>query len=618
MTVADVLVHVARLGSASNLDLATWFVEAARLAGRSAEVVMDDLPKPGQAINIVVAPHEYFDLTAATPAVAKRAAASSVCISTAGPRADEFERTVDAARVAVATYAMSKEGVDLLRARRIAARRLQLGAVPSMADAFPESPSADRAAAPIDVLFVGTWSERRGAALADLAPTLLPRRSALHLAIDAPPITAETPGTLGAGVRREMLRNARTILDVRVTDDASFEWAQAIEAMANHCVVVADHDVHGPISAGVHYVSAAGSDLGSVLNDVLENEGRMRRLAESAHQLVTGDLAFHHAVDAMLTDLEQEQPVARRSPRATRWLAGSVDRRPPMRLGPFRPFANVRNSAQTIALAESAALRRIDAARSVLRHGTPHHIEYVETPSFSRAAPEVSVIVSVYNYADVVERALHSAIASRDVSFEVIVVDDHATDHSRDVVRRVLDEHPAVPMLLVGKDANEGLAAARNSAFERARSPLIMVLDADNEISPTCLRRLADALDADPGADAAYGLLEDFGDHRGVRSAFPWDVRLLCQANYIDAQAMIRKAMWSRLGGYRSDDDVFGWEDWDLWLRLAQDGGRALLVPELLGRYRVQQGSMIALTNLGHDRSRASLRMRYPALPWQD
>jgi glycosyltransferase involved in cell wall biosynthesis len=226
--------------------------------------------------------------------------------------------------------------------------------------------------------------------------------------------------------------------------------------------------------------------------------------------------------------------------------------------------------------------------------------------------------VTLYNYADVVVETLESIVASTDVAFEVIVIDDHATDHSRQVVTAFLAERPDVAMLLLGKDVNEGLAAARNAGFAAARGEFVMVMDADNHVYPTCLRRLADTLRDTPDAAAAYAILEDFGDQQNVRSALAWDVTRLCQANYIDAQAMWRRTEWEVLGGYCADDEhLFGWEDWDLWLRLAASGGRATLRPEILGRYRVRRGSMIALTNLATDEAITAMHRRHPELPWQ-
>ena len=80
---------------------------------------------------------------------------------------------------------------------------------------------------------------------------------------------------------------------------------------------------------------------------------------------------------------------------------------------------------------------------------------------------------------------------------------------------------------------------------------------------------------------------------------------------------MFRKSAWERLGGYRADDDlVYGWEDWDLWLRLAATGGRAMLVTQILGRYRVHQQSMLrTTTNVG--KNHIALRENIKSLhPW--
>jgi hypothetical protein len=93
----------------------------------------------------------------------------------------------------------------------------------------------------------------------------------------------------------------------------------------------------------------------------------------------------------------------------------------------------------------------------------------------------------------------------------------------------------------------------------------------------------------------------------------PW----LCAANYLDAQAMIRRTVLESHGGYRANDDwIHGWEDWDLWLRLAVAGEHGVHVPEMLGRYRTQRSSMIAISNLAADVMLTRLRQRYPTLPW--
>ena len=135
----------------------------------------------------------------------------------------------------------------------------------------------------------------------------------------------------------------------------------------------------------------------------------------------------------------------------------------------FRPHLGLQQQAKRIALAENRALRDLDAALCVLHHGQVQHIQRETTPAYGLATPEVSVVVSLYNYADLVAETLTSIVASEDVEFEIIIVEDHATDDSRARARQFMRANPQVPMLLIAKDANEGLASARNCELWRAQ-----------------------------------------------------------------------------------------------------------------------------------------------------
>ncbi|MEZ5225011.1 MAG: glycosyltransferase [Ilumatobacteraceae bacterium] len=592
----------------------------------SARLVDDSLPTADGSLDLVVAPHEFFELFDAPKAALQRAAAVSVCVCTEQPDTPWFHLSVDACRRGVVSLDINPVGTAALRSVGVDARHLRLGGVPSLA--VPTH--GDR---PIDVLFLGGLDDRRGAALAELAPRLYRHRNELRLFRFDRPVTPATPGVVFGADKSALLASARLLVNLHrdrradlpagTVPPAYFEWARMIEAMANGCVVVTEpSEGFEPLVPGVHFVEATPDAMADAIDDLLADHDRRNAIAAAARTAVMDELSMVHEVRR-----------ARRT-RTRRTLASGRTLRRPIRprdcQAPRRHQGDAAGTARAVPPREGSAaapsrwrwrrtaLRRLDRVACVLAHGTEQHVERAETAAYAGARPEVGVLVTLYNYADVVTETLASIVASEDVAFEVIVVDDHATDASRDVVRTFLAAHPEVPMVLLGKDANEGLAAARNTGFAEARADLVMVMDADNHVYPTALRRLADALLAAPDASATYSILEDFGAQRNVRSALAWDVDRLCHANYIDAQAMWRRDAWRELGGYRADDDhVYGWEDWDLWLRLAERGGRATLVPQILGRYRVQAGSMIALTNLATDDAITAIRGRYPTLPWR-
>jgi glycosyltransferase involved in cell wall biosynthesis len=225
----------------------------------------------------------------------------------------------------------------------------------------------------------------------------------------------------------------------------------------------------------------------------------------------------------------------------------------------------------------------------------------------------VTVAVSLYNYRDYVLTCLESAKAQTINDLDLIVVDDCSSDGGKDVVARWLKENNERfgRCTLVRHVENRGLAAARNTAFTRAGTQYVFVCDADNILYPRCLQQLASALDT-TGASFAYCQLEKFGAMSGLENIHSWNAASLRTGNRIDGMVLLRRSVWDAVGGYSYDMPVMGWEDFDLWFKIARMKGWGVQVPEILARYRVHMDSMIhSVTNPAADRLWDYLRSKY-------
>jgi hypothetical protein len=605
--VKPVDVFVSSRGNAFMTDIARWVVEAAEQSGRTASLVCDRLPSASGAINLVVAPHEMFVLDDAGDAAVARAAAASVPICTEQPGTPWFNLTAGLIRDAPVVIDINPHGVDAIRARGHEAIHLQLGGVPSM-----RAPEVER---DLDLLFLGGSTPRRAAMLASFGSLLWDRDVELRLFRFSAPVDGSAPGTVFGDDKYRLLARSRILLNLHRDDVAPgyFEWARMVEAMANGCAVLTEPSTgYEPLVDGKHFVVA--DDLAAPLAELLDDPRRCREIGEAARTAVLDE---HPLVESLAPILDRLDDVAPGRRRRHRKPAPRAHRAP--LFDELRPATALRRRVYVALMDEQRLQRHIDRTRCSVVHGSGNFVERFETPAYADAHPAVSVIVTLYDYAGLVTETLESLVASTGVDFEIVVVDDHSRDDGRAVVQHFMDDHPDVPMLLIASDVNRGLPASRNLALAAARAERIMVMDADNTVYPNCLLRLSDALDANPTAAFAYATLEAFGAYPGLRSELGWSPRWLCESNYIDAQAMVRRTTYERYGGYREDDDfAYGWEDWELWLRLADAGEHGVHVPQMLGRYRTQASSMITITNLVADEMRAHIRGLHPTLAWPE
>jgi glycosyltransferase involved in cell wall biosynthesis len=94
---------------------------------------------------------------------------------------------------------------------------------------------------------------------------------------------------------------------------------------------------------------------------------------------------------------------------------------------------------------------------------------------------KVSVIIPVYNSADYVKKTVQSVLNQKHQNIELILVDDHSTDSSFELISALANQNP--DQLFVYKNPKKGACAARNFGFEKSTGDYIQYLDADDILS---------------------------------------------------------------------------------------------------------------------------------------
>ncbi|MCK8600208.1 glycosyltransferase family 2 protein [Desulfoferrobacter suflitae] len=199
---------------------------------------------------------------------------------------------------------------------------------------------------------------------------------------------------------------------------------------------------------------------------------------------------------------------------------------------------------------------------------------------------KISVIITTYNHRDFILETLDSVFAQTLSEYEVIVINDGSSDDTEDLL---------LPLARAGRirnilQDNSGPGAARNRGIAEARGEFIALLDDDDIWPPDKLQWQIAAIQKDSSIAVVYGFFESFGHpplcrHPGNWGPDGWVLQEVYRRNWIKSpgQTLIRASAVKRVGGF--DTSIWGADDWDLWIRLAEIG-RFNYVPKLALLYR--------------------------------
>ena len=109
--------------------------------------------------------------------------------------------------------------------------------------------------------------------------------------------------------------------------------------------------------------------------------------------------------------------------------------------------------------------------------------------------PKLSIIVPVYNVADLIKDTLDCVLAQSFGDFELILVDDGSTDGTRDILADYAARDARIRVL---PQANAGPAIARNNGIAAASGSYVLFLDSDDTLVDGALQTIADEIDRHP------------------------------------------------------------------------------------------------------------------------
>ena len=187
--------------------------------------------------------------------------------------------------------------------------------------------------------------------------------------------------------------------------------------------------------------------------------------------------------------------------------------------------------------------------------------------------PAVSVIITTYNRAQYVTKAIESVLAQTYQDWELVIVDDGSSDNTREVVHKYLREDGKVRYVL---QSNQGLSAARNKGISETSANLIAFLDDDDWWLPEKLETQVRFMEVHPEFGLSYTLLRIIREIDGaidgstvIPAKMATTFEEILEDSFIPASTVaVRRECLEKISSFKVD--AVPQEDLELWLRFVQ------------------------------------------------
>ncbi len=204
------------------------------------------------------------------------------------------------------------------------------------------------------------------------------------------------------------------------------------------------------------------------------------------------------------------------------------------------------------------------------------------------SAPQVSILMPVYNTALYLREAMDSMLSQTFTDFELIVLNDCSPDNAEEI----LDTYDDPRIVRYKGEKNVGLSNVLNIGIEMARGKYIARMDSDDISLPNRLQVQVDFLEAHPEIDLISVGMQLFGASESVwkreRDLEKVKIEAMFHSPILHASSVWRKASFEQ-HGLRFRQEMVPAEDYELWTRALVKGLKLVNLPEVLYKYRLHQ-----------------------------
>ena len=209
--------------------------------------------------------------------------------------------------------------------------------------------------------------------------------------------------------------------------------------------------------------------------------------------------------------------------------------------------------------------------------------------------PLISVVIPCYNDGRYLPETMGHLQKQTLRDFETIIVNDGSTDGE---TLEILDRLAGEGISVLHK-ANGRMSSARNHGVKHAQGTFIAALDADDYFHPTFFEKAITVLRREEQTAVVTSHIQLFGEFRKVSRPRGGNEYNFLFSSQCPACAMVRKKCWDGVGGY-DEAMVYGYEDWEFYIRITQRGWTIHVIPEKLLFYRQTKKSTHRNDTLTH------------------